>query len=235
MRYRKGDFLGIPFIFLEGLDLNGFVYGFTTKDMGRDEVIRRFESHGLRLITAKQIHSSIVVRVEKNISKVITGDGLLTHENGLFIGVKTADCLPILLFDSEKRVVGAIHAGWRGTAKKVLSEGIKKLKEEFGSEPHNLIAILGPSISVCCYEIGPEVKEILSKTFPECIKKRGERFHFDLRKANRNLLLCSGVREENIYEIPLCTMCENELLFSHRRGEKERNIAFAGIYERSGR
>ncbi len=232
MKYRKSDFLGIPVILLEGLNLNVFVYGFTTKDMGKEEVIRKFEKHGLRLVTANQIHSSRVISVGKNILRGITGDGLLTHVKGLFIGVKTADCLPILIFDPEKRVAGAIHAGWRGTQKEVVSEGIKKLKEEFGSKLHKIIAILGPSISGCCYEIGPEVEETLSKSFPECIEKREKKSYFDLRKANKNLLLRSGLKEENIYEIPLCTMCEKELFFSHRRGEKGRNIAFAGIYER---
>ncbi len=231
MNFRKGNFLGIPYIFHESLNLNGFLYGFTTRVMGKEEVIKKFEENGFKLITANQIHSSKVIKVGRNLKGEISCDGLLTEDRGLFIGVKTADCLPILIFEREKKVVGAIHAGWRGTIKGITLEGVKKMEEEFGSNPHELIAILGPSISVCCYEIGLDVEKILLSKFPESIERRGGKSYFDLRKANRNLLLRGGLREENIYEIPLCTMCEKELFFSHRRGEKGRNIAFVGIYE----
>jgi len=231
MNYRKGNFLGIPYIFHISLNLNGFIYGFTTRVIEKDEVIKKFEDNGFKLITANQIHSSKVTKVGKDFKGEVSCDGLLTEDKGLFIGVKTADCLPILIFDKNKKAVGAIHAGWRGTLKEVTMEGLKRMKEEFGSNPHELIAILGPSISVCCYEIGSDVERLLISSFPESIERREGKSYFDLRKANRNLLLKGGVKKENIYEIPLCTMCEKRLFFSHRRGEKGRNIAFIGIYE----
>lgn len=231
MNFGKGDFLGIPYIFHHGLNLNGFLYGFTTKAIGKEEVIKKFEENGFKLLTAHQIHSSKVIKVGKNSKEKVICDGLLTDDRGLFIGVKTADCLPILIFESEKKVAGAIHAGWKGTLKEVALEGIKRMEEEFGSNPRELIAILGPCISVCCYEIGSDVERILLSSFPESIERRGRKSYFDLRRANKNLLLKGGLKEENIYEIPLCTMCEEDLFFSHRRGEKGRNIAFIGIYE----
>lgn len=230
MNIGKGNFLGVPYIFHGDLNLNGFLYGFTTKAMGKEEVIKRFEENGFKLITAHQIHSSKVMKVEKNSEERLICDGLLTEDRGLFIGVKTADCLPILILEKKKKTLGAIHAGWRGTLKGVVLEGVKRMEEEFGLNPDELIAILGPCISVCCYEIGLDVEKLLLGPFPESIERRIGKSYFDLRKANRKLLLKGGLKEENIYEIPLCTMCEREVFFSHRRGDKGRNIAFIGIY-----
>jgi YfiH family protein len=231
MKYKRGNFLGIPFIYLEELNLNGFIYGFTTREISKEEVLKKFADSGLILFTTNQIHSSKVIKVDRRSVSEETADGLLTNEEELFIGVKTADCLPIILIDRDNRAVGAIHAGWRGTFKGVAMEGIKRMEEIFGSNPHDLIAILGPSISVCCYEIGEDVKEVLENSFLESILERERKFYFDLRKANKVLLQKGGIKERNIYEISLCTMCNRELFFSHRRGEKGRNIAFVGIYK----
>lgn len=228
----KGEFLGIPFIYLENLRINGFFYGFTTREIEKESVVKTFKNHGLRLITAKQIHSSKVLRVDKKSGDGIVADGLLTNEKNLFVGVKTADCLPVLLFDKNKKAVGAIHSGWRGTYNGIVSEGVKRMKEEFGSEPENLIALLGPSISKCCYEIGKDVENLLEISFSEFIEKRKGKIYFDIRGANRMLLIKAGLKDNNIFELPLCTMCEKELFFSHRRGEKGRNIAFVGISEK---
>lgn len=230
MNIGKGNFSGVPYIFHGDLNLNGFLYGFTTKAMGKEEVIKRFEENGFKLITARQIHSSRVMKVRKNWEDRLICDGLLTEDRGLFIGVKTADCLPILILEKKKKALGAIHAGWRGTLKGVVLEGVKRMEEEFELNPGELIAILGPCISVCCYEIGLDVEKLLLDPFPESIERRSGKSYFDLRKANRKLLLKGGLKEENIYEIPLCTMCEREVFFSHRRGDKGRNIAFIGIY-----
>lgn len=233
MSFGKSSFLGIPFVFHADLNMRGFVYGFTTKEIGKEGVIKKFERNRLKLITANQFHSSTIVRVRGNIKREIFGDGLLTDEEGIFIGVKTADCLAILIVDREKKVVGAFHAGWRGTLKGIALEGLERMEEEFSSNPEKLIAILGPSISVCCYEIGHDVEKLLNNSFHEFIEKRNGKCYFDLRKANRSSLLKGGVKEENIYEIPLCTMCKKDLFFSHRRGEKGRNVAFVGIYDGS--
>ncbi|MGQ9618234.1 MAG: peptidoglycan editing factor PgeF [Candidatus Aminicenantia bacterium] len=229
MKIGKKILLGVPYVYLEGLEIEGVIYGFTTKEVRKDEVISNLGENGSKLITIKQIHSSKVLRIGRDMENLPTGDGLITNEIELFVGIKTADCLSILIVDEKKRAVGALHAGWRGTLKEIVKEGIKRMSEEFGSNPSDLIAILGPSISICCYEIGEDVEKILKNSFSEFLEYRNNKVFFNLREANKNLLLESGVREEKIFDVSLCTKCEGDLFFSHRRGESDRNISFIGI------
>ncbi len=229
MNYIKSYFIDIPIIQHKDLNLEGVLYGFTTKEVKKEEVIKKFELNGFKLITASQIHSNRVMVIKNRNHRRIVGDALLTEEVGLFIGVKTADCLPILIVDRTNRAVGAIHAGWRGTLKKIVLESLKKFTRKFHSDPSELIAILGPSISKCCYEIGSDIESLLRLSFPDSLEHRESKIYFDLRHANENILLKSGFKKENIFDIPLCTKCHEELFYSYRRGENNRNIAFIGI------
>ncbi|MFQ5927676.1 MAG: polyphenol oxidase family protein, partial [Terriglobia bacterium] len=129
-----------------------------------------------RLVTLRQRHSDIVqvvdgrwrgVRREPDGAVKLTGDALITTEPGLLLAVQVADCLPILLVDPVRRVVAAVHAGWRGTLARIVEKTVGRMQMRFGSEPRRLVAAIGPGIHGCCYEVGREVYERYVAQFAE--------------------------------------------------------------------
>ncbi len=162
------------------------------------------------------------------------GDALITQVPEIALGIFTADCLPILLFDPVQRVIGAIHAGWRGTAKRISRNVIKEMEKQFGSRSENIQVALGPCIGPCCYEIDEPVKEAFSRNhFPwESIAhpRRYGKWLFDLAKANTNLLEGEGVKWENIQHLNFCTLCERHRFFSYRaEGNRGRQLNFIAL------
>ena len=211
------------------------------------------------LVTAKQIHSSLIHVLHQEPKKRLIGDGFLTNVPGLLLSVQTADCVPVLLFDPVKRVVGAFHAGWRGTAKRIVEKGVGAMRVHFESDPKNIRAAVGPAIGSCCYAVGEEVIDefhsqfeyaasLFSEVFDDDPIKRkypmlfltarapghsnlGPQIHLDLTAANRHQLLDAGVRVRNIWSANLCTGCNTDRLFSHRKedGFTGRMMAVIGI------
>ena len=115
---------------------------------------------GTPLVTLRQFHSNLVVRVgaaDARRERPQKADGLMTDEPGLLLGIQTADCVPVLVADRKRRAVAAFHAGWRGTVKRIVELGVGKMRLEFGSRPEDLVAAIGPGISACCYAVGEEV------------------------------------------------------------------------------
>ena len=174
------------------------------------------------LATLKQIHSSTCVPACGRSGVLGQGDALIENSRGSVVAVKTADCIPILLVDDEKRAVAAVHAGWRGTVGRIAQRAVEKLAERFGTRATSLHAAIGPGIGKCCYEVGPEV----AAEFGE----QG-RAHIDLAEANRQQLIESGVTPERIYASNLCTMCRPDEFHSFRRDKEAagRLYSFAGI------
>lgn len=211
------------------------------------------------LVSLRQVHSPIVHRVEEAPEHPLVGDGLITATPELVVSVKTADCIPVLIADSNRRVVGAFHAGWRGTLARIVEKGVGEMRKHFGSDPAELFAAVGPGVHHCCYAVGDEVREKFQSQFsyaPELfhavfssdpVRERypllfmnqrapghGEpprQTHLDLAEANRRQLLNAGVPEEHITVSELCTACRTDLLFSHRkeRGKTGRMMAGIGI------
>jgi len=149
-------------------------------------------------------------------------DILVTNEAEVLLAVRTADCLPILVADSDRRAVAAVHAGWRGTLDGVAEAAIAAMGRAFGSSPRSLVAALGPSIRCCCYEVGPEVEDAFRKRWPES----GAFFHrsspnararLDLVAANLAQLHRSGVPSSQIHVAEFCTACRTDLFFSYRK------------------
>ncbi|HVV45434.1 MAG TPA: polyphenol oxidase family protein, partial [Bryobacteraceae bacterium] len=126
----------------------------------------RDSAHPPDIVTLKQIHSGIV-RDAAEIRPGQEGDAILSIATGIRIGVKTADCVPILLVDAETRAVAAIHAGWRGTAANIVQAAINEMTTRWKTAPENLRAAIGPSIGVCCYEVGPEVARQFGTWMPK--------------------------------------------------------------------
>ncbi len=167
-------------------------------------------------VTLRQIHSDIVRNAHGLRDREAEGDALVTDEIGRAIGVRTADCVPILLLDRRKRAVSAVHAGWRGTAAEIVAEAIRKLQDEFGSEPGDILAAVGPCIRQCCYQVGPEVAEQFAESYRTQSSEPGK-WQINLSAANRTQLVDSGVCGDHIFDLGACTACCSEDFFSFRR------------------
>jgi polyphenol oxidase len=213
------------------------------------------------LVTLRQIHSDIVHRIDAVPDEPLAGDGLVTATPRLLLAIQTADCFPIVLVDVKRRAVGVFHAGWRGTAKRIVEKGVGEMFRHFSSRPRDLHAAIGPGIQSCCYEVGEEVRanfesqfEYANELFREVKESdpvrekypllfltarapgHGElplKIFLDLAEANRRQLLAAGVPTRNIEVSKLCTRCNNDLLFSYRaeKSKTGRQMAVAGIHE----
>jgi YfiH family protein len=145
------------------------------------------------------------------------GDALITDKAGLSIGVRTADCVPLLMLDGNKRAIAAVHAGWRGTAAEIAKRAVEQFASAFGSAPADLFAAVGPCIRECCYEVGEEVALQFSKQFPEWGEEDRANRNLDLVQANRRQLIAVGVPAHQIFDSGLCTACISTQFFSYRR------------------
>jgi YfiH family protein len=176
------------------------------------------------LTTIRQIHSNIVVDAANPIPE---GDALISNRAGVMVGVKTADCVPILLADPVTRSVAAIHAGWRGTAAQIVPAAIRELAARWGVDPEDLRAAIGPAIGGCCYEVSAEVARQFAPWVSE-LKDVSRPVRVDLSSVNEIQLRQAGVRD--VWRSGECTFCQAERFFSFRR-ERERAgrmMSFAG-------
>jgi polyphenol oxidase len=198
------------------------------------------------LVTLRQFHSDVVHLAAEPSAEAPNADALITNVPGLLLGVQTADCVPILLADTKRRVVAAIHAGWRGTLARIAVKTLGRMRMEFGTRSGDLVAALGPAIGGSCYEVGAEVAQAFAMQFPPAADwfdgpfeqlAHGEeplwlpwltmmppghvppppRVQLDLHAANRWQLFDAGVPEKQIDVSDLCTACRTDLLFSYRR------------------
>ena len=145
-------------------------------------------------------------------------DGLVTNTPGLALVIFTADCTPILLHDPVTGAVGAIHAGWRGTAMDIAGKAVQKMVEAFGCKPENIRAAIGPNIGGCCFETDKEVPDAMLKAFGEAvetyIRPFGDKFYVNLKEINRYALNRAGVSHIEISDA--CTACSHQRFWSHR-------------------
>jgi len=190
------------------------------------------------LVTVSQIHSNLVLRMgaeDRLREQPCKGDGILTDEPGILLGVQTADCIPVLLADRKRRAVAAIHAGWRGTVERIVEDGVERMRREFGCLPEDLIAAIGPGIGACCYAVGEEVLSGFTAQFAYAeelfSEVEGPALHLDLVEANRRQLLAAGLGPESISVVGGCTSCQPEMFFSHRasKGHAGRMMAVIGV------
>ena len=161
-------------------------------------------------------------------------DGLCTNESGVTLVVYAADCVPLYFVDEKHSAIGLAHAGWRGTAMGMAKAMIEKMNKEFGSEPKDIVAAIGPSICEDCFEVDkPVADEFLSLKNSDLFVEdsKNGKYHVDLWECNRQFLIEAGVDEENITVGEICSMCESDLIFSHRktRGHRGSNAAFLAI------
>ena len=198
------------------------------------------------LVTLRQFHSDVIHVADAPGAEAPRADALITATPGLLLGVQTADCVPILLADTRRRAVAAIHAGWRGTLARIAVKTLGRMCMEFGTRPRDVAAALGPAIGRCCYEVGPEVAQAFAAQFRHAADwfdgpfeqlAHGEeplwlpwltmmppghvppppRVQLDLRAANYWQLVDAGVPESHIDVSDWCTACRTDLFFSYRR------------------
>jgi YfiH family protein len=246
--------------------------GFTPDD-NRENVLRNrillaeaiTGNRATPLAMLRQIHSNVLVIGDpsaygegKTLGK---GDGLMTDRPGVLLGIQTADCIPVLVADRRRRVVAAFHAGWRGTVKRIVENGIGRMRMEFGCRPEDMIAAIGPGILACCYAVGEEVFSEFESQFAygaelfrevydaDPVRTKypmlfltqrapghspiGPSLHVDLIEANRRQLVAAGMKADAIGVVGACTNCHPEMFFSHRgsHGRCGRMLSVIGIRE----
>jgi YfiH family protein len=191
--------------------------------------------HDGRIVTMKQVHGDRIVEVkDKTVKEAGEADGMVTEISDVFLGVLTADCVPILFVAPKEKKVAVVHAGWRGTLAGVAEKLLRLLKDQHGIAPDNVDAALGPAIGSCCYEIGADVVQPMITRWGDLaevsIQSRGGKSYLDLRKLNRAILKKAGVPSDQIHQLGPCTSCAKNDFFSYRRERADtgRQISFIG-------
>lgn len=174
------------------------------------------------LVSADLVHANTVEIVSKEnggqfISKT---DGLITAEKGLFLSVTVADCLPIVIFHPGKEILCLLHAGWRGLESKIIDKALTTLQNTYDIDPSELLIGIGPAIGSCHYEVNAELAEKFSQ-YPDAILKRDSKVFLDLKKIAQKQLMELGVQESNIETSDICTYCQSDTYFSHRKDQTD--------------
>ena len=186
----------------------------------KEQLAQQFSFSLPNIINVRQVHGNKVVHVtEKYIQKnseIEEADGLITNLLNVPIVVRTADCLPIFMYDTAHNGIGIVHAGWKGTQKAIMVEALRLMNKYWKSTPQDIKIAIGPAIRSCCYKVGEEFK----KYFPRETVYKVDGFYLDLTLVNKNQLLKLGVKEKNIFDSRICTHCQKEYFSFRREGEK---------------
>ncbi len=179
-----------------------------------------------RLVCSKQVHEDKIhiageddcgngIMFENRFESV---DGLMTNKPNIPLLTVYADCVPLFLLDTRKRVIASVHSGWRGTVARIGYKAVEMMKAKFGSCPDDILAAIGPSIGKCHFEVSDEIAALFIREFGEETAERyGEKYHVDLQTACMGQFLKAGIPEKNITVAGICTYCNSDLLFSHRK------------------
>ncbi|MDQ6785722.1 MAG: peptidoglycan editing factor PgeF [Acidobacteriota bacterium] len=254
--WRERD--GIKVLVCRALEEKGFANGFSTRLGGvspfpendlnlagfgedkdenifenRRRFLQAFEKDFL-LLTVWQVHGDAVKTV-KNLNEAKDGNGkfdaIVSNLENILIGVKTADCVPILLGDEKTRAFAAVHAGWRGTVQSIARKSVEKMRAEFGTRTEDLTCAIGAAATCKNYEVGQEVIDAFRENFPNSknlfTATRERHALINLHLANREQLVSAGVSPEKIFVAPFCTMERTDLFFSYRKEKK--------LYGKTGR
>lgn len=203
----------------------------------RSILARSFGATVDKLVTVTQVHGTDLLLLDQPNTdyshfQKLECDGIITDKPGIMIGVCVADCVPVLLLDPVRRVVAALHAGWKGTAGGIARKGIETMVNLFDGKPGDILAAIGPAIGPCCYEVDEPVAEAFRKQGSDfesfATRESAEKWRLDLVEANRLQLLRAGIHERNLEVSSLCVSCARDLFFSYRRdgGETGRQMGF---------
>lgn len=193
-----------------------------TSKSDKENLCKELNMNFDNLTNNKQTHSDIVNIIKKeDIGKIKEGDALVTNLKKTPLLVFVADCVPVAIVDTKKEAVALCHAGWRGTYSKITQKSIENMEKLYGTNPEDLVCVLGPSIGPCCYEVS---KNLIEK-FNTIITNRDEKFYIikeskyylDLWKVNELILTSCGVKKENIVNLNICTSCNSDKFHSYRK------------------
>jgi polyphenol oxidase len=185
------------------------------------QVVRVYQAHGNGVLCVDDAVTRQAGFPESLVDRARTFDALVTNRPGLALTVSTADCVPILIHDPVRRAIAAVHAGWRGTAGRIVATALAALREAYGTDPADCRAAIGPCIRACCFEVDAPVVEAMASALADwethATATRPGHWQLDLAGINRALLERAGMRPGNIADLGLCTSCRTDLFFSHRR------------------
>ena len=225
------------FYFEKFLAFPQLIHGFSTRQFGsmrpsdsnseksREKFLNVLRKNPSKLIRMNQVHGNTVswVTAQEEGAVIETTDGLLTKGKDMLLGVITADCVPLLLYDSKKGYCGVIHAGWRGVYNEIVQGTIKQMIEK-GSESKDIVVGIGPSIRVCCYEVDKGHFEMFTSKFPQWngfLKEKDGKSFFDLSILVKYQLQSMGIRDDNIEDSKICTADTMEDFYSYRKEGKK--------------
>lgn len=217
--------------------------GFTARDVGDARSIGDILSYlrlnkvlFRKLVVAEQIHSVNVVFYESDNNKEVEvlseTDGIITLEKSVVIGVRTADCIPVLYYDQKTGIIAVSHNGWRGTLKNISRRVIKTMTEH-GAQKENIITVMGPAIGACCYNIDADRYHQFIEEFEtdfDSFRSSGSSYYLDLTKLNYHLLMEAGIQKKHIDFHPFCTFCDKQRFFSFRRDYKKHSDKFGEMF-----
>ncbi len=226
---RLGGASAPPYDSLNMSDKNGDYESVVSKNKNRIAAAFGFDSR--RLVLLDQVQEDQILLLKEPIAALsgpLEYDSMITGVSNIFLGIRTADCLPIFVVDQKRKVIAAIHAGRRGTSLQITAKVLKKMKEDFGCSPGDFLVGLGPSIGSCCYEIDEEVFH--PEWEPLSTPKGSGKWMVDLGRINIAQMKSEGIREEQISWVNLCTRCQSDLFFSYRReGRTGRQLSIIGM------
>lgn len=180
-----------------------------------------------------QKHTDKIYILENGVEPVVA-DAVVTKRKNILIGVLVADCVPILMYDKSKEVIGAVHAGWRGTARYITKNAIRTMQKRFGSSVTDISIAIGPSIRGCSYEVDEEVKAEVEKATGkgDYFMRQEDKYFIDLSSANKIQSLSVGIPENNIWQSDECTFCNPQKYYSYRfsKGSTGRQGGFIGMW-----
>ncbi len=197
----------------------------------RSRIASTFHLSVKNLVLLHQVHQDRALVLKDPISSLppmLDYDALITNVPGLCLGIRSADCIPILLVDPQKKIVAAIHAGRQGTGLQIAPKVLRTLETGFGCAPDDLLAAIGPGVEACCYEIDEHV--FMPAFEPYATYKGDGRWDLDLAAMNISQLEGAGVQSQNIFHVNVCTRCHSDLFFSYRReGKTGTQLSFIGM------
>jgi len=187
------------------------------------QALEEYFGREAHFVSVLQVHGDTVHRVEKPVSHgweeaaAIRADALLTSVPGVVLTILTADCVPVLLYDPVRKVIGAAHAGWKGSRLGIVTGTLKRMQDDYGSRPGDIRAVIGPAIGGCCYEVDPELAEHFLGIDGAVLPGKSGKPHLDLKRVNRHQLIEAGVSPEHIETSSVCTACDHARFFSYRK------------------
>lgn len=207
-------------IALEELKNFPVLHAISDRKISHGDFLERVGAAGFPLARLGQVHGGKVVKIDAKtaLSGEIAGaDGAITNVKGIALSVRTADCLPILLYDPEHNAVGVAHAGWKSTKERIARNVLEAMKTNYRSVPSRILVGMGPALRQCCYEVNSE----FLMHFPDSVVKMAHKHYFDLVGENAEQLIAAGVSAKNIFDCGICTSCRNDEFFSFRK-EREK-------------